>query len=245
MWRFRCPGCSYHWSQVFGRQLVLRASLVMAYSLRLSLSLLWESQGTQQDRPRWGSPHWGQAAVGKPSPVPCAFGGTMVSWLPGKWMHNGLFLPSAGVGYQPDVILWHGSLWPASRGSSQHDAWEIQATAQHGRSVNARNRALPGLLPGSPSPPPPFPHPQLHSETKQCKPATTPTERKGKGQNSYLSSLLLGGAWLQLQTEISEYPERCCKGTDAQRRGSVMQRGHNQTHRAQVSLGDSPGLIEP
>lgn len=166
----------------------------MGYSLKLPHSLLWVGRETRQDRLRWGAPHWRCAVVGKPSPVPCAFGGRTVSWLPGKQMHDSLFPPSAGVGYQPDVILWQSSLRPASRGSGQHDAWEIQATAQGGRSVNARSGALPGLLPGLPSPPPPFPHPQSHSETKQCKPTTTPTERKGKEHDCYFSSLLLGGA---------------------------------------------------
>lgn len=86
--------------------------------------------------------------MGKPSPMPCAFGGRMVSWLP-RITHD-LSPPSAGVGYQPDVILWHSLLCPASRGSSQHNPWEIQASAQRGRSVTVRNGALPGLVPGSP-----------------------------------------------------------------------------------------------
>lgn len=83
--------------------------------------------------------------VAKLSPATCPFEGRKVSWVPGKYMPHGLFPPSAGVGYQPDVILWHRLLWPASRGSSQHYAWEIQATSQHGRSLNTRSRDLPGL----------------------------------------------------------------------------------------------------
>lgn len=99
----------------------------------------------------------------------------------------------AGVGYQLDVILWHSSLRPASRGSGQKDAWEIQATAQRSRSANVRNRTLPRLLPGSPSPPSPFPHPQLHSETKQCKPTTSPAERKGKRAQLLFQFIALKG----------------------------------------------------
>lgn len=97
----------------------------------------------------------------------------MAAWeMAARWS-----FPS-GVGYQPDVILWHSLLWAAPRGSGQHEAWEIQATAQRSRSVNLRSGTLPELLPDSPSLPPPFPHPQLHSETKQHEPTTSPMERK-------------------------------------------------------------------
>lgn len=66
------------------------------------------------------------------------------------WETHDLSPPSAGVGYQPDVILWHSLLCPALQGSSQHNPWEIQASAQHGRSVTVRNGSLPGLVLASP-----------------------------------------------------------------------------------------------
>lgn len=40
-----------------------------------------------------GSLHWRSVAVGSLNPVPCPFGGRMASWLPGKWLHDGLFPP--------------------------------------------------------------------------------------------------------------------------------------------------------
>lgn len=132
-----------------------------------------------------------------------------------SWEAHDLSPPSAGVGYQPDVILWHSLLWPASRGSSQQPMGNSShCPAQQVSDYEKWGSARTG--PGLPSPPPPFPHPQLHSETKPCQPTTTPKERKGKEHNLFQSFAPEGclaafaqGGWLS--------PQRfCCQGMDAQ-----------------------------
>lgn len=214
--------------------------LNVGHSLKLPLPLLWTPG-------RWGSPHWRCTAEDKPSPVPCTFGGRTGSWLPGKWMHNGHFPPSAGVGYQPDVILWHSSLWPASRGSCQHHAWEIQATAQCGRSVNAKtglsqdcSRAcLPLLLPSHTS-----------SSTVRQSDANQLNSygKEGKEHNCYFGSLLLwgvGGAWLQLQKEICWIPREMLQGVGSSEQGLRKAEETQLNTHAQDSFWGSPGEIEP
>lgn len=117
------------------------------------------------------------------------------------WETHDLSPPSAGVGYQPDVILWHGLLRPASRGSSQHNPWEIQATAQHGKSVTMRNGALPGWLPGSP--PLLLPSHTPSSTARQSHANQLQLPKKGREKSTtYSSPLLPRGAWLQLHKEV-------------------------------------------